>query len=223
MQAPVSRMKKADIIWLFKHRCKAHGHTYAEHYNCFLKENPDSKRYGFFDIETSDFKADWGIMLSYCFIDRKGKVYEDRIQFKDMHNPKIIDKKVVQSCVDALSNFDIVIGYYSSRFDLQFIRTRAVTLGVPFPFYDEIHQRDVYYMIRNRFALTRNSLDNACKSLLGSSKKTPLERSVWRAATLCDDEKAMNYIVEHCRSDVKEVARLYDKVCDYSKPLDKSI
>ena len=140
-----------------------------------------------------------------------------------MHNKKIMDKKVVQSCVEALRNFDVLIGYYSSRFDIQFIRTRAICNKVPFPFFGEIQQRDVYYMIRNRFQLTRNSLDNACKTLLGESMKSPLERKVWQSAILCNDEKAMNYIVDHCRQDVKEVKRLYELVVDYSKPLDKSI
>jgi uncharacterized protein YprB with RNaseH-like and TPR domain len=222
MLAPVSRMKKADIIWLFKHYCK-HGHTYASHYTCFINENPDRQRIAFFDLETTDFKADWGILLCACFMSREGKFYEHRIQFKDMHNKAVMDRKVVAACVETASNFDILIGFYSSRFDLQFLRTRAVILGVPFPFYDEIHQRDVYYMVRNRFSLTRNSLQNACQSLLGKSDKTPMQRHLWRAATLCDDEKAMNYITSHCRGDVTDVAKLYDKVVDYTKPLDRSI
>jgi uncharacterized protein YprB with RNaseH-like and TPR domain len=220
---PITRMRKSEIIWMAKHRCQAHRHTYLEHYNCFLKEHPDTKRFGYIDIETTDFKADWGVMLCYVIQAQDGTIYEDRIQFKDLRNKKIMDKKVVQTCVDAMSNFDILVGYYHSNFDLKFIRTRAVSLGVKFPFYDEIHQKDVYYMVRNRFQLTRNSLKNACATLLGHSDKTPLERSVWRSAILCEDEKAMEYILKHCRFDVSDVRKLYEKVCDYSQPREASI
>jgi uncharacterized protein YprB with RNaseH-like and TPR domain len=220
---PITRLKKAEIIWLAKHRCKKHGHTFLEHYNCYLRENPETKRIGYIDIETTDFKADWGVMLCFVIESQDGTIYEDRIQFKDMRNKKIMDKKVVQACVNAMSNFDILIGYYHSNFDLPFIRTRAVCTGVKFPFYDEIHQKDVYYIIRNRFQLTRNSLKNACATLLGHSDKTPLERSVWRSAILCEDEKAMGYILQHCRYDVSDVKKLYEKVMDYVRPIERSI
>jgi uncharacterized protein YprB with RNaseH-like and TPR domain len=222
MLAPVSRLRKADIIWLAKHRCK-HGHTYLEHYQCFVTEKPLTKRVGYIDIETTDFKADWGIMLCYVIESEEGKLYENRIMVDDMRNKHIMDYHVVKSCVEDMKNFDILIGYYHSNFDLPFIRTRAVTQKIKFPHYEEIKQKDVYYMIRNRFRLTSNRLENACKALLGKSDKTKMDRNVWRAASVCGDERALDYILEHCRYDVSDVKKLYHKVIDYSKPMEKSI
>ena len=62
VKCPVHRLLKKDIIWLFDHKCK-HGHNFAEHYACFLDENPkDSpfqEKQGIFDIETTGLKANW--------------------------------------------------------------------------------------------------------------------------------------------------------------------
>ena len=60
MIAPVHRLKKIEIVWLAKHKCK-HGHTYLEHYNCYLKEMPDGRiqeKVGFLDIETTGLDAE---------------------------------------------------------------------------------------------------------------------------------------------------------------------
>jgi uncharacterized protein YprB with RNaseH-like and TPR domain len=222
MLAPVTRMRKKDIVWLATHKCK-HSMTYLTHYNCYLKENPDRQRTGYLDIETTDFKADWGILLLYSIMDEAGNFYENRIEIEDMRNSKVMDKKIVRQCVEDLKRFDLIIGYYHSGFDLKFLRTRAVINNIPFPHYDEIQQKDVYYMVRNRFQLTRNSLKNACLTLLGKSYKTDMNRAAWRAATLCGDKRAMDYIAEHCHYDVLDVSRLYKKVIDYSRPVEKSI
>lgn len=37
MIAPVSKLKKEQIVWLQTNRCR-HNHTYFEHYICYLEE-----------------------------------------------------------------------------------------------------------------------------------------------------------------------------------------
>jgi uncharacterized protein YprB with RNaseH-like and TPR domain len=222
MTLPISRLKKTEIVWLSKHKCK-HQHTYLEHYQCYLNEKPDTQRLGFFDIETTDRKADWGVMLCYVIEAEDGTIYKNIIKLKDMRNPKVIDKHVVESCVRDMKNFDILVGFYSSRFDIKFIRTRAVVQGVPFPGYDEIKHQDIYYIVRNRFLLGRNSLLNSCKTLLGQSNKTFLDMRVWREAVMCGTQSSLDYIVDHCEHDVKDTKELYYKVINYGKNVKRSI
>ena len=77
--APVSRLKKTEIVWLAAHRCR-HSHTYLEHYNCYLDENPNKGRTGYFDIETSNLAANYGIMYCYCIKDgNSDKIFERTI------------------------------------------------------------------------------------------------------------------------------------------------
>ncbi|KKL84703.1 hypothetical protein LCGC14_1962040, partial [marine sediment metagenome] len=75
--APIHRLKKKETVWLANHKCK-HRHNYIEHYNCYITENPDMERIGFLDIECSNLKADYGIILSYC-IKKHGEdtIYSD--------------------------------------------------------------------------------------------------------------------------------------------------
>ena len=223
MRAPVSRMKKQDIIWMGTHSCR-HGHSYLEHYACFIEDNPETQRIGYFDIETTGFKADWDWMLTYAILDDKtDKVYSTLITVPDLRNEKVMDKKVVTQCVKDMQNFDVLIGFYTTRFDLPFIRTRAVVFDVAFPGYDELLTKDVYYTVRNKFALGSNRLQNACNILLGKSDKTALDRKIWQTAQRCGNKQSLNYIQEHCIIDVHELKKLYKKVHTFHKAIYKSV
>lgn len=218
--APVHRLKKADIIWLAKSRCK-HGHTFLEHYNCFLKEQPDQHKIGFFDIETSGFQADFGIMFTYC-IKPHG---EDKILTRTVTKEelaKCLDKKVVEQCVKDIQKFDRLVGFYSTRFDVPFLRTRAVYHGIPFPEYGQLLHKDVYYIVRNKFKLGRNRQESACRALIGEVEKNHIDSMKWIKA-LQGDKKSLFYITDHCKRDVRDLERLYDKVIGYTKVNDTSI
>ena len=132
MPAPVSRLPKQEIIWLSRHRCNAHSHTYLDHYNCYLKEQEIKERVGFLDIETSHLKADFGICFCYCIkIMGKRKIISRCVTKKELY--KNLDREVIKQCVEDLKQFDRVITYYGSRFDLPFLRSRALHWNIDFP------------------------------------------------------------------------------------------
>ena len=64
MKAPIHRLNKKELVWLGSHICR-HGHTYLEHYNCYLQEKPSiEEKVGFLDIETFGLDADFAVMLT---------------------------------------------------------------------------------------------------------------------------------------------------------------
>lgn len=220
MIAPVHKLRKDKIIWLGKHRCQ-HRHTYLEHYECYLKEAAPPTRIAHFDIETSNLKATYGILLCYCLLDHQtGEILHDCITKKDLNGN--LDKRVVSSCVKDLDKFDVVVSYYGTKFDLPFIRTRATIYDIPFPAYGLMKHIDVYYTIRNKMRLHSNRLAVACESLLGSTEKTIIDPNRWVKA-LQGDKKALDYILEHCKRDVRDLQRLYNKVIDFRYPGMRSI
>ena len=75
MPAPVLRMTKKEVDDCFRFRCK-HGHNGLSHYNCFLKERNIQPRIGFIDIESSNLKANFGLMLTYCIKPLGSKISE---------------------------------------------------------------------------------------------------------------------------------------------------
>lgn len=220
MPAPVARMKKSEIIWLSRNKCR-HGHDYLSHYNCYIEENPDMARVGFLDIETSNFKANFGIMLTWCIKQKDGSILEDAITEKDLKSGNF-DKRIVKSLVDAIQNFDMLVTYYGTGFDLPFIRSRAVHLGIPFPGYGEIIHKDLYYIIKSKFKLTRNSLVVACNFLLNDSNKTQLSYKHWINA-LRGEKESIEYILEHNRMDVVDTERLYNAVVEFNRPASTSM
>jgi len=221
MPAPVWRLKKSEIVWLAKHTCKAHGVAYLDHYNCYLRENPLAEKVGFFDIETSNLQADFGIMLCYCIKEAgKNKIYHRVITKEDLN--KHLDKAVVEQCIEDLKKFDRVITFYGKHFDVPFTRSRALYWGLDFPEYGQLHHDDIYFIIRNRFRIHRNRLEDACRLVLGKTRKTHLDATHWIKA-LQGDEKALKYILDHCKKDVRDLEDLYNKVINFARPQNASI
>ena len=172
--APVHRLRKDEIIWLANHRCK-HRHTYLEHYACFLEDYPNERRTCSFDIETTNLNATYGITICYCILNHKtGEILHSTITKKDLRNGRL-DKRVVRQCVKDLEKFDIVVTYYGTKFDLPFIRTRAVKLNIPFPYYSVLKNLDIYYVVKNKFKLHSNKLAVACEALVGDTEKTIID------------------------------------------------
>lgn len=220
MPAPVSRLKKSEIIWLSRNKCR-HGHDYLSHYNCFVDENPDMTRMGFIDIEVSNLKANFGIILTWCIKERDGDILYDTINESDLKSGNF-DKRITASLIKAMGDFDILVGYYSTRFDIPFIRSRAVHMGIDFPNYGEIIHKDLYYIIKSKFQLHRNSLETACRFLLNDTNKTHLDYKIWTNA-IRGDAKSIEYILEHNKLDVIDTERLYNAVSGFNRPASASI
>lgn len=222
---PLHRLTKAEIVWLSSHYCTTHRHTYLSHYNCYLAEQPNTERVGILDIESSNLKADYGIILTWCIKPLgKDEIIYDVISAEDIKVGRKgdEDRRVVTNLITEMREFDTVIGYYSKRFDLPFIRTRAVHMGVEFPFFGSIKHVDVYDMIRNRFNMSRKSQENACRVLLTETEKNHVDGRIWRDAAR-GDEDALGYVLDHNERDVRDLEKLYMKVKDYARKHEVSI
>ena len=96
MTAPVHRLKKQEIVWLNTHYCK-HRMPYLTHYSCYQKERPESWRVGFFDIETSHLKANFGFMIGYCILDDEtGRIYSAQVRRADLLDYTVRDRRVIR-------------------------------------------------------------------------------------------------------------------------------
>lgn len=212
-------MKKDDIVKMFKWRCP-HGHRGIEHYDCYLKAQESGIKIGFFDIETSNLKADFGIILSYAILGDNGRLFGDVITSADLRGS--LDKRVVTRMIEDLKRFDLIVGYYSTNFDIPFSRTRAKILDVPFPEYGELQHKDVYYIVKYKFALSRSRQETAARMLVGKTEKTHIMPEYWLRA-LSGDPKALHYIYEHNKRDVRDLQKLYHAVIPFARNSTRSI
>ena len=197
----------------------------------------EGARFGFYDIETvSGFAANYGAMSSWAIyipergvevledgrlmVDMDGEVRYDAWKRSEAINPKKFDKRIVKSLVRTIwDDVDVLVGYYSSRFDDRYIRTRAGYWGIPFPQYQQKYAYDVWKNIRATHKLGRNTLEQATQ-LYGIEGKNHVIADVWNAARVGDPE-AMKYVVEHNIEDVKILAQLFN-LTNGSRPLSRT-
>lgn len=222
----LNRLKKNDIIWLSQNRCK-HRHYFIEHQNCFSKENPKEsplyERIGTLDIEASNLNADFGIVFSYAIKEKNGKILGRSLTRKEMEN-RIYDKELMRECCENMKKFDRLIGYYCGdrRFDIPFLRTRAVYWKLPFPLYKQVKVTDLYSVAKNKFNLHRRRLETLCSFFGIKAKGHPMKPETWFEA-MAGDEKALNYIWAHNIEDVVSTEKLYDRIIEYSNKTETSI
>ena len=220
------KMKKVELLWMCSHKCQAHSIRYIEHPLCYERENPDKNKIGIIDIEASNLKADFGVVICYAIRDLTGPGLISRIVTKK----ELFDKKhepdywVMKDLCEDIRKYDRLIGFYSSdgKFDIPFLRSRAVSQNLCFPGYGEVMMEDVWPIIRYKFALSSNRLANASRFLVGESNKTNWFARYWIRAVQ-GDKDALIYIKDHCERDVEDLRKLYLKVSKFKRQGNTSI
>jgi uncharacterized protein YprB with RNaseH-like and TPR domain len=192
----------------------------------------EGAKFGYFDIETYGFKANFAQMLSWAMfipdkvaqvnddgtlhISKKGKTLHDFMTRKEAIDPSKLDRRITQSALDAINEVDIVVGYYSTNFDIPFMRTKASMHGLEFPRYQEKWHYDAYFTVKSLFSLSRKTLEQAC-AMFGIAGKTHVDYALWDEARL-GMPKAMKYVDDHCVADVEILAELHRRISGY-RPL----
>ena len=219
----ISELSKEEIVRLSRTRCK-HGHPLLQHLSCYKKQKEE--RIGIIDIETEALDCNFGILLTYYIKEfGKNKYYYDAITKQDIKRwgrEAKEDTRIVRNLVRDIQRFDRLIGHYSSRFDLPFIRTRAVICGVDFPAFGELYQTDTWQYLRKKFKLSRNSLENGVRTLTGRTNKNHLTLAS-KHGCLRGDKWAVDYTLLHNKNDVVDTDRLYAKVRQFMKNTKSSI
>jgi len=218
---PVHRLKNAEIIYLSTHRCR-HSHTFLEHYQCYQSEFYAPEKIGFLDIEASGLQADFGIMLSYCIKSHNtDKILFGLIKKHDIMSGAM-DKHLVKQCIKDMMKFDRLVGFYSGKFDIPFIRTRALANKLEFPTFKALKHTDVYMMAKFKLKLHSNRQESVCRAILGETEKNHIDSKYWLAG-LRGDGKSLRYILDHNKRDVRDLEKIYNKLSPYVRITDSSI
>jgi uncharacterized protein YprB with RNaseH-like and TPR domain len=212
-----------------KLRC-IHRHTIDEHPRCFEKGLiksgfADEKefikltgkpwyqfpgyRIGYFDIECDNLRADFGTVLSWCIKEKDGPITCDVIKKEELFNGTY-DRRVVQSFVDEMNTYDIIIGYNSIYFDMPYMRAKALHYGIDFPGYGEIKHWDLYFTVKSKLCISSKSLANVC-DWLGIVGKTPIDKDIWRRAKYGDPD-ALSEVLRHNKGDVEILEEVHNRL-----------
>lgn len=213
-------MKKSELVEFLTKRCK-HGHKYFAHPACWLKEKNIEKKVGYLDIESGGLNANFDYMLSYVIKTRnKDEYYFDVINRNDIISYNF-DKRILKHLIEDLLKYDIIVTYYGTRFDIPFIRSRALCHNLKFPVFGYVQHKDVYYMVRNKLKLHKSSLDSAC-AFLGIKGKDHIKGNLWMKAKI-GNKKALGYVLNHNKKDVEILEKLHKKLEVFARNTTKSI
>lgn len=221
------RLTKAQHIWLWEHRCKKHCKPFSEHPSCFLKEAPDespiSERVGYFDIEATGLNANWDYILSYA-LKVDGMIYGRVLTKAEVLDWRVLDKDLVRELCSHLRTVDRVIVHYGRdrRFDLPFVRTRALRWRVDFPLYKQVLVTDNYDVAKNKLKLHSYRLEAICQFLEIPAKTHPMKPAMWQKAKL-GDGRALDYIWRHNVEDVVSLKLAYERVEGFVRKVNTSI
>lgn len=220
MTINLANYKKADILKMNAYRCE-HSHSGIEHPQCYLRAHGKDLKRCFFDIETTGLSGNWDYMITYSIKpEDSDEIICGSITKKEIDDGTF-DKRIVQECIDNLMKFDRIYGFYSTKFDIPFLRTRALELGIEFPMYGAISHKDIYYIARYKLKLHSNRLATVC-DFLSIKGKTHQNPATWRLAK-GGNKKALEEILEHNKWDCIILQKVYERLRNFVKEDNKSI
>jgi len=211
-----NRLNKDAILWLYNHSCK-HRHRFSEHPTCFLEKYKDQlatiQRIAIIDIETTNLNADFGYILCYSLKELDGELIHRCVTPQEIKS-STFDKNIVRQFLKDIKEYDNLVTYYGSRFDLPYIRTRALRWGFDFPGWGDYLSTDVYYIAKAKLRTHRKRLETVCDLLGIPSKAHRLNPEVWMKAQ-AGSKRALDYISLHCDEDVLSLEAVYKRLVNF--------
>lgn len=177
--------------------------------------DPTKTKVAVLDIETTSLKSDFGITL--CAVIHTFGTKEDYKVFSiDVTEPDLLseEKKLLEAIHNELAKYQGVATYFGSRFDLPFLRTRALYHGLePIP---KIKSLDLYFTVKRATNPSTRRLERINDILRisnpdSSPDKTKLGLSEWNDVIFRRDNKMLNYIITHCIADVQILENAINK------------
>lgn len=182
---------------------------------------------GYWDIETSDFDPYQNFIICFCFEIRD--ILTNKIEKSEYHITKSdigkavknntfdFDIKLLEKLSRCFDKCDMILGHFSTKFDMPFFRSRCMLIKSPelIPQYQKIKYGDSWRMMKTSLKAKRNTLNNLSLITLGKSEKTHVDLEYWYKARFKDSpdwQKSIDYIIKHCRIDVSMTRKAHIRI-----------
>ncbi len=125
------------------------------------------------------------------------------------------DKSLLENFIPVLNEADLIVAHNGDRYDLKFIKTRALIHDLPMLV--DYPQFDTLKVAKKKFMFNSNKLDYISEYLgFGNKIKTSME--LWDDIILKSCPKAMDKMVEYCDMDVVLLEKVYKKLVSWENP-----
>jgi len=140
---------------------------------------------------------------------------EDEVHHVDWGIKKQCDKKLIEKFVKQLDKADEIVAHNGDRFDIKWIRTRAVKHDIPMR--HDYNMIDTLKICRSLFNLPSNKLAEAAKYYELEAKADPGGINTWIDIIEHKDQVALTRMIDYCDQDVVVLEALYNKIKPYCK------
>jgi hypothetical protein len=125
------------------------------------------------------------------------------------------DKAMLKKFVTVLDSADEIVAHNLDAFDIKVIRGRCLLNRVPMlPNYPTV---DTLKQMRAKFRLPSNRLDYAGEELIGEGKRKA-GQALWENIIERKCEKSMRAMIRYCKTDVKILEGVADRIRPYCEP-----
>lgn len=125
------------------------------------------------------------------------------------------DKFLIEQFIEVLNDADLIVGHNSDRFDLKWIKTRAIKHDLSMLI--DYNQFDTLKVAKKKFLFNSNKLDYISE-FLGFGNKIKTNMSLWDDIILRKSKEAMIEMVKYCDMDVELLEKVYKKLVSWEKP-----
>ena len=159
---------------------------------------------GFFDIETTGFNPEKDKVLVVCIANSSNS------RIRVIKSDKNEEEEVITNALAALSVYGSLVSWNGASFDVPFLAKRANRYGLKFAPTNHI---DLKQKSAKFFPKIEKTLDSMALTFLIDKEKSPYDASIWKLAKT-GDRKSVEYIVEHCSTDVELLKRLWKAIME---------
>jgi DNA polymerase III epsilon subunit-like protein len=134
---------------------------------------------------------------------------EDKIHHADWGINKQCDKALLKKFIKELNKADEIVAHNGDRFDIKWIRTRALYHGIDMRHtYNSI---DTLKLAKKYLRLPSNTLASICQYYGLEQKKDPGGIKTWTDIVFAKDKKAMATMLEYCDGDITSLEAVFNK------------
>jgi len=140
---------------------------------------------------------------------------EDAVHHLDWGLKKQCDKRLVEKFIKILDKADEIVAHNGDRFDIKWIRTRALFHG--------LEMRDTYTMIdtlklcKKYLTLPSNKLSEVAKYFDCTLKLDPGGITTWMDIVFNKSQEALDHMHTYCDGDVITLEEVYHKLRPYTR------
>ena len=124
------------------------------------------------------------------------------------------DRFLLEQFIEVLNEADLIVAHNGDRYDLKFIKTRAIFHGLSM--YLNYPQFDTLKVAKKKFMFNSNKLDYIA-DFLGYGNKIKTEMKLWDDIIFNSCPEAMKKMIEYCNKDVKLLEEIYIIFKDWEK------